>query len=143
MLTFDRLLFHHFVQEVNQICYLRSLIVAHPGYQISLTSCTKWQNDERWAIDKIILKESIPFWKLGPHVIIILSLTLCVVTRGDVGQWIPTCNRIKYFKGVDSPSFHSSIKCCYYHHWKISVCFIIVHVCHQYTYFLLNLWRPY
>ena len=34
----------HFVQEVNEIWYLRSLIIALPGYQIALTSCTKLRN---------------------------------------------------------------------------------------------------
>ena len=48
MLTFNHSSFHHFVQEVvNEIQYPTSLIVALPEYHISLTSCTKWQNDER------------------------------------------------------------------------------------------------
>ena len=37
----------HFVQEVNEIWYLRSLITALPRYQIALTSCTKLRNS-RW-----------------------------------------------------------------------------------------------
>ena len=36
MLTFDHSSFHHFVQEVNEIWYLRRLILALPGYQMSL-----------------------------------------------------------------------------------------------------------
>ena len=36
----------HFVQEVNKIWYPRRTIINLLGHQISLTSCTKWQNDE-------------------------------------------------------------------------------------------------
>ena len=44
--NFDQLLIacysiNHFVLEDNKIQYLRRLIIALPGYQISLTSCTK------------------------------------------------------------------------------------------------------
>ena len=35
-----------FCTEVNEIWYPRSLIIALPGYQNSLTSYTKWRNDE-------------------------------------------------------------------------------------------------
>ena len=40
MLTFNCSSIRHFVQEVNEIWYLRSLIIALPGYQMSLTSFT-------------------------------------------------------------------------------------------------------
>ena len=46
-LTFKLSPFCYFVQEVNEILYLRSLIIARThGHQISLTPCTKWQNGE-------------------------------------------------------------------------------------------------
>ena len=65
MLTFNGLSFCHFVQEVNDIWYLRRLIIALPGYQISLTSCT-YKIVECQAIRfnyliKIIWWESVPF----------------------------------------------------------------------------------
>ena len=33
-LTFNHSSFRHFVQEVNEILYLRSLIIGLPGYQV-------------------------------------------------------------------------------------------------------------
>ena len=39
-------LFGHFVQRANKIWYLRRLILALHGYQISLTSCMKWWNSK-------------------------------------------------------------------------------------------------
>ena len=37
---FNCLSFHCFVQVNNEIWYLRKLIIALPGYQISLITCT-------------------------------------------------------------------------------------------------------
>ena len=48
------------------IRYLRSLIIALPGYQISLTSCTKWQNGKH--LIKIILQEC-PFSKIRSNIL--------------------------------------------------------------------------
>ena len=45
-LTISRLLFHYFVQEANEIWYPGRAVIKLLRYQISLTSCTKWRNDE-------------------------------------------------------------------------------------------------
>ena len=39
--NFNNSLCHHFVEEANEIWYLRRLMIALPGYQISLTSCER------------------------------------------------------------------------------------------------------
>ena len=57
--------FHHYVEEVNKI-YL--VFIKLLGYQISLTSCTKWQNN-RQAIEgkrsKLSCGTRSLFWQLN------------------------------------------------------------------------------
>ena len=50
MLAFNCSPFHHSVQEVNEIWYPGRAIIRLPSYQISLTSCTKWRNDDQLKV---------------------------------------------------------------------------------------------
>ena len=61
MLAFNYSSFHHFVQELNEICYPRQVFIKRLRYQISLTSYKKWQNGKYRHLIKIILHESVPF----------------------------------------------------------------------------------
>ena len=65
MLTFNWSPFHHFIQEADEIWYPGRVIIKLLGYQISLTSCTKWWNDEQLKVrvwSKLyILWDMVPF----------------------------------------------------------------------------------
>ena len=55
MPTFNHSSFHHFVQEVNEIWYPGRDIIKLLRYQISLISCTKWQNDDQLNVGICLL----------------------------------------------------------------------------------------
>ena len=62
--------FHHFVQEVNEIWCLRSLIIALPGHQDSLTICTKWWNGKWLKVStwSKLFYRKCPFFKMRSRV---------------------------------------------------------------------------
>ena len=97
MLTFNDLSFRHFVQEVNEIQYLRSLLIALTGYQISLTSCTKWWNDEQ-------LKGKCFFFLFeintrNYHYYYIIILIILIGLWSSILKW--TSQRLKYHNFIN------------------------------------------
>ena len=68
--NFNQMLFCHFVQKVNEIWYPgRAVIIKLLRYQIPLTSCTKWWNDEwlKVSVWSKLFKRKCPFLKMRSH----------------------------------------------------------------------------
>ena len=61
-LTFSLLSFNHFVHKVNEVWYLKNLIIALPRYQISLTSCITWRNGKRLNMSLFKNQETKKNW---------------------------------------------------------------------------------
>ena len=72
-LTFNHMSFCQLVQKVSDILYLRRLIIALPGYQISY-KMAEWRTSEGKCLIKIILWELSLFQKLG-HIIMYYDLS--------------------------------------------------------------------
>ena len=77
----------HSITRHSAILYMKSMKFGiQEGvllrYQISSTSCTKWQNDERKCLTIIIWQEKVPFRKLGHIYIYLIARTFSTWRAG-------------------------------------------------------------